>query len=212
MVGTNVVVIVHAAPAASELPQLFVWLKFALGVIVNASGSVLRLVTVKVRVALVVPMATLPKDRDVGVTVTGALPVPCTLAVCGPSRALSFTVTTPVRTPVVVGQKVTVMTQLPRGFSELGQLFVCVKSPLTEMSFTINTTVPVFLRVKVRVVLALPTATVPKLRDVGESVATWAVAAGSVAAKDAKAKSRDKTARRGQKEHCCFIRSSQRAK
>jgi hypothetical protein len=70
---------VQDAPPASELPQVLVWVKSALVVIVTACERVPRFETVKGRVGLVVPTAMLPNARDVGFRVSGAMPVPVTL-------------------------------------------------------------------------------------------------------------------------------------
>ena len=68
------------APGATEV-QLSVSTKPALGVTVNAMAAADLLFTVNVLAALVVPRATLPNERDAGVIVTGATPVPVRLAV-----------------------------------------------------------------------------------------------------------------------------------
>ena len=67
---------VQEAFPASELPQVLVWVKPALGVIVRANALLPRFVTVKALAALVDPTATLPNDVDAGLRVTGATPVP----------------------------------------------------------------------------------------------------------------------------------------
>src|ERR671933_132471 len=61
------------------------------------------------------------------------MPVPLSGIRCGLPAALSVTVSDPVRTPEVVGVKVTLMTQLLPGLSKAGQLLVWVKSPVTPI-------------------------------------------------------------------------------
>src|SRR5205807_826188 len=62
----------------------------------------------------------------------GAIPVPDTPAVCGLLLALSVTVKIALREPVAVGEKVTLMVQVPLAAKVeglRGQLLVCPKSP-----------------------------------------------------------------------------------
>jgi hypothetical protein len=73
---------VQVAPAAT-VAQLLVCVKDALASTVSAIVPVVRLVTVKVFGALVVPTAMFPNDRDAGLMVTGVMPVPETLPVTG---------------------------------------------------------------------------------------------------------------------------------
>jgi hypothetical protein len=77
-VGVNTALMVQEAFPASELPQVLVWVKPALGVIVKAKALAPRLVTLKLLAELVDPTATLPNDVDAGLRVTGATPIPVT--------------------------------------------------------------------------------------------------------------------------------------
>jgi hypothetical protein len=145
---------------------------------------------VKVVAAVVLPTATEPKPWVVGVRESGAVPVPVRPAVCVP--ALSTTVRVPVRAPVALGVKVTVMAQFAAAVTE-AQVLVAVKSPLADMLVTVSAAVPVLVRVNVRlVVLRLPTAAEPRERVAGVSVAVWACAAGVKAAKKTKSAKRTK--------------------
>ena len=71
-------------------------------------------------------------SSDVGETLAaGRTPMPVKLTVCGLPLALSVTVKVPVRVPVVVGRKVTLIVHLAPAASELPQLLVWAKSPLS---------------------------------------------------------------------------------
>ena len=76
--GVNATVIVHVRPAGIPAAQLSVSPNWVfVDVIVTISVTVLLLRTVNVLEGLVCPIATEPKERDVGVTVMGWTPVPC---------------------------------------------------------------------------------------------------------------------------------------
>ena len=80
---------------------------------------------VTVLAALVVPTCCVVKARLVGLKLaTGATPVPVRLAVWGLPAALSVMVNVPVRVPVVVGVKVTLIVQFPPPESEVPHVFV----------------------------------------------------------------------------------------
>src|SRR5690242_4652688 len=108
---------VQLAPAATELPQLFVWAKSPLLAPVMpmaeiVSRAVPEFVRVKVFGAVVVPTVTLPKLRFVADRVTaGELPVPVRLTLCGLPLALSVTARVAPRVPAAVGVKVTLIVQ-----------------------------------------------------------------------------------------------------
>jgi hypothetical protein len=128
--------------------------------------------TVNVVAALVDPTPTLLKARVAGVIVTDGTPVPVRLAVWIAGVALSVTVSVPVLAPVAVGVNVMVITQLPRAATEVPQVLVWAKSPLVAMLLTASAAVVlVFRRVMVVPALLLPSATLPRERDVLERVA-----------------------------------------
>lgn len=162
-VGENTTLILQLPPAASEVPQVFVWPKSPLFAPVTAIDVKLKvelpiLVTVTGCGALVVPRFWLAKTRLVVVSVTvEPPPVPVRLKSCGLPAALSATATEAERVPGEVGVKVTLIVQVPPGAIELPQLLVCPKSP----GFT-----------PVRVKLAMFTATFP----VFVTTAAWAAA------------------------------------
>jgi hypothetical protein len=113
------------------------------------------LVRVTEPVLLVVLTTWLPKVMlEEGVKETpGAVPVPLRAIVCVPPEALSVIVTVPVRVPMTVGVKVTVMahvlevkagTGVPGTQVEEGSR---AKSPLMESPETFKVLVPVLVRV-----------------------------------------------------------------
>ena len=78
------------------------------------------------------PTFWLENVSDVGESVAADTPpMPVSVAVCGLPLALSVTVKVPVRVPVVVGRKVTLIVHLAPAASELPQLLVWAKSPLS---------------------------------------------------------------------------------
>src|SRR5437899_310696 len=79
----------------------------------------------------------------------GAAPVPVRLTDCGLPAALSVMVIAPVRVPVAVGVKVTLMAQLAPAATDVPQVLVCMKSPLATMLVTLSATVPVLVSVTV---------------------------------------------------------------
>src|SRR5215469_11233430 len=95
-------------------------------------GSILVevFVSVTVRGGLVAPLDISPKFRVV-VERRATVPTPVSATLCGLPAALSEMVTAPVRTPLALGAKSTVMTQAAPAFRLEPQLLVCVKSPLT---------------------------------------------------------------------------------
>jgi len=130
-VGVKPTVIVQLAPAATEPPQLFVWLKSPLLVPLIAKLVIVRrAVPVFVSVTFIgvsaVPTRILPNDKLVfDRLTTGPTPVPVRLAVCGLFVALSVTLSVAVRVPAAVGLKVTLIVQFAPAATLAPQLFVC---------------------------------------------------------------------------------------
>jgi len=122
--GVNVTVTEHAAPGASDAPQLLACAKspvVVMAVIINAIFP--ELVSVTVCPALAVWTNWLPKARLAGATpAIAAIPVPLRLAEDG--GALELTVTVAPRPPMVSGVNVTLTVQPAPGSSATGQLFV----------------------------------------------------------------------------------------
>jgi hypothetical protein len=76
-------------------------------------------------------------------------PVPLSVTVWGLPAALSVTVRAPVRLPVAVGVKVTLIVQLEPAATEPAQVLVWEKSPKGVMSSGVRAPVPGLLRVMV---------------------------------------------------------------
>ena len=135
-VGVNVMEIVQLAPAANvpgDNGQLEVCAKSPEAEIPKiVSGTVWVFCRVMLLPALVVVITWLAKVRLTGDRLTGTVPVPIKLAVCGEFGALSLTVSVPVRVPRAVGVKVTEIAQLSFAasvFGDNGQFDVWAKSP-----------------------------------------------------------------------------------
>jgi len=74
-------------------------------------------------------------------------PVPVRLTVCGLLLASSFTVTVPLRVPVVVGLKLTLMVQLAPGARLFPQLLLSRKLVLAEIPLIFKVPLPVLVSV-----------------------------------------------------------------
>ena len=106
--------------------------------------------------------------------VAGATPVPLKEIRCGLLFALSVIVTCPVREPAAVGVNVMLMVQLPRPGTELPQVLVWAKSPVIAIPLMLKAVDELLLSVTERDALVLPTATLPKERELLERLALWA--------------------------------------
>jgi hypothetical protein len=156
--GRKVTEIVQVAPAANEVPQVWVWTKLpatAIDVIPNGPVPALRSVTIFA--ALVVLMSWTAKDSDAGerFTTPAETPVPLSAIRCGLPLALSVRVTVPVRLPRTVGRNETEIVQEAPAATELPQVWVTLKSPLATMLVSARVPVPVFESVTVLAALAL---------------------------------------------------------
>jgi hypothetical protein len=138
-------------------------------VMVTAVGCLL--VTVTVFAVLVVVTATFPNASAAGLTVTGTTPLPLSDTTCGLLFALSVIVRVPVRLPVAVGVKVTLIVQFPPAATEAPHVFVCPKSPETTIEETLKAVGRLFVNVTVFAVLEVPTASFPNDNDAGVAVA-----------------------------------------
>lgn len=112
------------------------------------------------------------------------VPVPVRLMVCGLLLALSVMVTVPVRVPVAVGWKVTLMVQLPPAVTEPPQLLVWAKSPLIATLVIVRAVVPLLVRVEVKALLVCPTVVLGKVREAGDTLAVGVVTPVPVRATD----------------------------
>lgn len=97
-----------------------------------------------------------------------ATPPPRSGTTCGLPAASSVMVSVPVRVPVAVGVKVTLISQLAPAATEAPQVLVSAKSPLTATLLMVNGALPVFVRVTVCGALVMPMPWLLKLRPVRE--------------------------------------------
>src|SRR5437764_15173523 len=74
----------------------------------------------------------------------------------------------PVRVPVAVGVKVTLMAQLAPAATDVPQVLVCMKSPLATMLVTLSATFPVLFSVTVCAALVVPSSWLANVRLVEE--------------------------------------------
>jgi len=113
-VGLKVTLRVQLALAARLAPQVLVWEKSPLAVmLVMLSVALPVLLRMTLWALLLVPTACAGKVKEVGERLTtGAVPVPVRLRVWVAGLALSLMVTAPVRVPAAVGLKVTLRAQL----------------------------------------------------------------------------------------------------
>jgi len=173
-VGANVTLIVHKAPAATELPQVLVAAKSPELPPVTWMLEMVRLAfPVLVRVtawaALVDPTDWLENDKaDVEKLTTGPLPLPVRLTVWGLPEALSVMVRAAERLPGAVGMKATLILQLPPAGTELPQVFVWKKSlglaPVSPRPVILRAAFPVLTRVTAWTGLVVPRVWPPKIK------------------------------------------------
>ena len=130
------------------------------------------MVRVTVLAGLVFPTATMPKLKPVPESVTGAMPVPLRLTVCGLLVAVSVKLRVPVAGPVALGVNVTPTVQLaPPARLDPQVLLAMAKPAVVTMLEKPREAIWWLVRVTVLAELVLPTTTVPKLKPVLESVA-----------------------------------------
>jgi hypothetical protein len=131
--GVKVTLIVQLALGVSELGHALVWAKSPLTLMMREVNAALPLLLrVTVCGGLVVETVCPAKVRLVVERLTtGASPVPLRVTFWGLLLALSVSASVPLRAPLAVGVKVTLMVQLAPGDSEIGQELVWAKSPLT---------------------------------------------------------------------------------
>ena len=126
---------------------------------------------VTVKVAVVVPMTTVV-DLGLAESAKTGFPVPVRGTACPP--VLAVMLTEPIRLPVVVGVKTTVIVQLAPTLRTLGmdpQVLVCEKSPLTLIgAVRVTAARLVFERRTTCGGLATPTACGGKVTLLGDSV------------------------------------------
>ena len=165
-VGVNVTPTLQLAPAATLVPQVLVAIpKGPLTVMAeNTSNPLWLLVSVTDLAELVEPTAVVLKLKDVADSVTGALPVPVRLTVCGLLIALSANVSVPVAAPNAAGVKVTPTLQVAPAAMPVPQVLLdMANGEVTEMPVNVSAVLSRFVTVTVFATLVLPIASVPKL-------------------------------------------------
>lgn len=160
-VGVKVTLIEQDEPPARLAPQLLVWEKSPEATMlemVKATLPVLR--KVATCAALAVPRSWLLKVKlPTGRNATGvALPTPDKVIVCGLVTALSVIVIEPKRLPEKTGVNVTLIVQLPPAATLVGQLVICVKSPVEVTLEMLSGALPVLDKVTVCAALVVPMA------------------------------------------------------
>jgi hypothetical protein len=183
-VGIKVTLAVQFALAARLDPQLLASEKSPGFVPLSATPemfivAVPVLVAVTVWAELVVPMTWLEKDKlDGERLITGAVPVPVRVTVCGLLEALSVIVTVAARLPVAEGVNVTLIAQFAPAATDVAQVLVWLKSPLlvpvTAMLVMDSEALPLFVSVTAELALVVPTFWPAKLRLATERIANGA--------------------------------------
>src|SRR5438128_5108384 len=157
--GVNVTLIVQLAPAATLLPQVLVWAKSPLAVmLVTFRTPFPVLLRVTLCAALVAPVSC-AANGSVAVErlTTGPVAVPASATVCGLPLALSVMVRVPVRAPSAVGLNVTVIVQLAPADTLAPQSFVWVKSPVIVTLVIASGALPLLVSVMLCGGLVVPT-------------------------------------------------------
>jgi hypothetical protein len=113
-------------------------------------------------------------EEPEGMASAKSSPVPLSVTVWGLLLALSVNVSVPLRLPVALGVKVTLMVQLAPGANELAQVLVWAKSPLVVRVSGVRAPLPVSVRVRVCGALVVETVWPGKLKVVTEKLATGA--------------------------------------
>jgi hypothetical protein len=125
---------------------------------------------------LVVVITWLANVRLVCDRMTGAVPVPPNVAVCGEFETLSVTVSSPVRVPRAVGVKVTEILQFslaPKVFGDTGQVEVWAKSPEVEIPVMVIGTVWLFCKEKALIALLVFNNLLPNETVEGDKTAGY---------------------------------------
>lgn len=165
----------HEAPAASEVPQLLVWVKspvVAMEPIVSEASP--ELVSVAACVVVVCTICGVKVRLGVN-PATGATPVPDRAAEAVNGCEL-VNESVAVLLPRESGLKATEIVQLAAGASDAGQLFVWLKSVLPErvIAVTFSGASPLFVRVRLCSAV-VATRWLPKLNAAGVKAGTGAM-------------------------------------
>jgi hypothetical protein len=130
-IGENVTPTLHLAPAAMLPVQVLLSIAnpSLVATLAKVRGPLSRFVTVTDLAALVAPTVTAPRFRVLVENVTGALPVPMRLAICGLFPASSVNVRVPVTAPVAAGEKVKPTVQLAPPEVLVPQVLLAIANP-----------------------------------------------------------------------------------
>jgi hypothetical protein len=174
-VGVKVTPTLQLAPGAMLVPQVLPAIpKGPLAPTPEMVSDTPRLlVSVTDLVELVEPTAVVLKLRELADSVTGAVPVPVRLTICGLLIALSAKLRVPVAPPSAVGVKVTPTVQVaPAAILVPHVLLAMAKGLPVEMEIPVSVSAVLSLLVIVTVfaMLVPPTASEPKLRLLEENV------------------------------------------
>lgn len=128
---------------------------------------------VNVLAALLVPTVVLGKVALAGVKVTDTRPVPLSDTLCGLPAALSVMLSEPVREPIWVGVKVTLILQFLPAARVLPQVEeLTAKSPVVPIPLMSSVPLPVLASVTVLAAEVLPTSVLAYVTEAGVSVTT----------------------------------------
>jgi hypothetical protein len=179
--GVKVTASVQLPPAATDPPQLFVWVKsLAFGPVIATdvmfSTAVPEFVSVTDNGTLPFKYTTLPNTSEAGDSITaGALdPVPDSATVCGMVGSPSVMVRVADLAPAAAGVNVTLIVHDANPASDALQEFVCVNSPLFAPVIPM---LPIeacagvgFVTVTVWAALVVPTVVDENVSEAGERV------------------------------------------
>ena len=161
------------APAAMLVPQPLVEMAkpAVVAMLVKLRATLWLLVRETDLDWLVLPTVTVPRLRDVAERVTGAVPVPERITVCGLVAASSVKTSVPEAAPRADGEKVMPTEHLAAAARLAPQVLVVMLKPaLAAMPPTLSATFWLLVRVTVLALLVPPRATDPRLRLVVDSV------------------------------------------
>jgi hypothetical protein len=163
---TEIEHVAFTASVAGATGHVFVWAKSpalapVIPTLLIVNAAVPEFFTVTDCEALFVPISCGPNVKLVGDSDTAdATPVPLKPTLSGLSPASSVTCTAPVRGPVALGEKLTLIVQLALGASEdgpTGQLLDWLKSPDTATLLIVSAAVPELVSVTGCEALVVPT-------------------------------------------------------
>jgi hypothetical protein len=129
------------------------------------------LVSVTVLVELAAPTTTEPKFTLLGDAVTGALPFPVRLTICGLVLASSVNVSVPVAAPSATGLKVTLIVQFaPAAIAPTQLVLLIANGSEAATAEMFRGQFSLFVKVSDFAALVMPTTTELKLNGLAENV------------------------------------------